>query len=485
MKKGFLGIGLILSCVIIYLLVRTLTFSSVQEQFPQIEKIVVRPEAKLNLSDAIKLKTISHMDKTQMDSLPFFEFLELVKTKYPLVTAQLDCKIFNELGLLYKWEGTSNAAPLILMGHYDVVPIPEENLPQWKEDPFSGLIEDGIIWGRGAIDDKIAVIGILEAAEALLKVGFRPKQTIYFSFGHDEEVGGHNGAEAIAAYLKSQGVKAGMVLDEGYALTEDLIPGVSEPVALIGTAEKGYASIKMTVEIEGGHSSVPAAETAIGLLAGAIQELQENQFSPSTTAPMKDFMRRIGPEMSFTSKMAMANQVVFKSMIYSIYSESAEGNALIRTTTAPTVFNAGLKDNVIPGGANCILNFRLLPGDDEAKVLSHVKEVLDDDRIEIEVLSYNPASPESPTDVAEFEVLNRTIKELYNNPHTSPNLVLGATDARYFYSICDNVYRFLPIRLTPELVPMFHGINERIPVDEFEDGIRFYTRLIQNIDNMQ
>ncbi|MEO0899754.1 MAG: M20 family peptidase [Bacteroidota bacterium] len=460
----------------------TWQFSSIQQQVDPIAPIEISEAVVTHLSEALQFQTISNLDARLIDSSQFEGMKGFMADTYPLVDSLLEKKIFNDYGHLYKWQGSDpSLKPAILMGHIDVVPVPEENLPLWKQEPFSGKLADGDIWGRGAVDDKVNVIGLLEAAEYLLAKGFNPKRTLYFSFGHDEEVLGKLGAQAMVAYLKEQNVEPEFVLDEGYTLTKGLVPGVDGRVALIGIAEKGYCTIRISTSIKGGHSSMPSDETAIDVISTAIAKLNEHPFPERITYPMKAFMKNMGPEMPMLNRMAFGNYRIFEPLIMDIYSKTPAGAALVKTTMVPTIFHSGVKENVIPQVAKATFNFRLLPGDELESVMAHLKAYIDDERITYETVSYQPPSPVSSDQTWSYTQLDKTIKEVFPKTLTSPNLVIGATDGRFFYEICDRVYRFAPYHLTPETLGMFHGTNERIGQEDFKDAVRFYVRLMENV----
>jgi carboxypeptidase PM20D1 len=366
------------------------------------------------------------------------------------------------------------------MGHIDVVPIASPD--KWSVDPFGGIIKENVIWGRGTIDDKFSVVSILEAVEMLLNEGFQPKRTTYLAFGHDEEVGGKQGAVAMAVYLKEQGITAEYVLDEGYAITQQLIPGIEGDVAFIGIAEKGSTTIELTVDMDGGHSSQPASETAIDVLANGVAKVKANPLEATLSEPMMKFINEIGPEMGFVNKMAFANTSIFKPLIISTYeSTGGTGNALIRTTTSPTIFQAGIKENIIPTNARALINFRIIPGQTNDDVLNHVNAVVNDERVKTQFFGFhsNP-SPVSPTDSKGYDIINRTMKEVFTGVLTAPNLVIAATDSRHFTEISSNIYRFVPYHINESNIKSFHGIDERIPVNDYINAIRFYRQLILN-----
>jgi carboxypeptidase PM20D1 len=465
-----------------YLLFNALTFKSKQVNWAPVSKIEIADSAVMHLAQAIRIPTISYENATDFDSAQFFAFGEFIEATYPLVHKQLQKTVINAFSLLYKWQGSNDAlAPAVLTAHMDVVPVPEEDLGKWTVPPFSGEIRDGILWGRGAIDDKVSVIGLLEAVELLLHHDHTPERTIYLAFGHDEEIGGLYGARAIAEKLKSDGVAPEFVMDEGYSITQGLVPGVLTDVALIGISEKGFASLTLKIEMEGGHSSMPNNETAIEVMAGAITKLEMHPFTSEICEPVRQFIEHVGPEMRMQEKLAFANRNLFESVILGIYQKSGPGRAVVQTTMAPTIFRSGVKDNVIPGLAAATINFRILPGTSIEDVIHHVRNVVDDPRIQIQLHNFHSEpSRVSSTTSQGYGIINQSIKQIYPEAITAPNLVIAATDGRYYGDICDNVYRFLPILLTQDNINTMHGVDERIPTEEFKDAIRFYVQLLRN-----
>ena len=482
MKNFFKILLSIVLILLIIVLVRTFTFSSKQLEVAAIDRIEIPDRAKDHLAEAIRIKTISNENPADFDSAAFYAFRNYLKETYPLSDSLLTTTYINTFSMIMEWKGSdASLNPIIMMGHLDVVPVADEDVARWSAEPFGGEIKDSVIWGRGAIDDKVNIIGSLEATELLLSKGFQPKRTVLFCFGHDEELGGLNGAIPIVEHLKNKGVKAEYVVDEGFAITQGLTPGVEKDVALIGTSEKGFVSLKLYVDIEGGHSSMPKKEAAIGVLSNAIVKLTENPFPAVITQPVADFMDNVGPEMGFVNKMAFANRWLFKPMIISILEGKPSGNAMIRTTTAPTIIDAGIKENVIPYQAEAVVNFRILPGESIQSVIDRVKDIIDDERIQISQGAFNSEAPGiSGTASFGYQQINKTILEVFPGVVTTPNLVVGATDSRYYYELSDQVYRFTPIKINEGNINSFHGIDERIPVEDFENAIRFYVRLIEN-----
>ena len=481
MKKVALLLLSLVVLLVAYVLIKTFTFKSQQLEVAVIDKLQIEDNSVTNLQTALRLKTISFEDPAEFDSSQFHLFNAFLKNEYPLSDSLLNHRIFNEFSHLYEWRGSNTELkPIVLMGHIDVVPIASPD--KWSVEPFGAEIKDGKIWGRGTIDDKFSVIGIMEAVEMLLKEDFQPERTIYLAFGHDEEVGGDFGAVAMVEHLKSKGIEAEYVLDEGYAITQKLIPGIDTDVAMIGIAEKGSTTIEFTVDMEGGHSSQPSPETAIDVLAKAISRLKEEPMEATLSEAMQGFMNQLGPEMGFVNKMAFANKSLFKPIIIATYEGASNaGNALIRTTTAPTIFEAGIKENVIPTSARALVNFRIIPGQTAEDVMEHCLAVMDDERVKAKFYGFNTnPSPVSPMDSWGYETINRSIKQVFEATFTAPNLVIAATDSRHFSPISKNIYRFVPYHINEQNINTFHGIDEHILVEDYKNAIRFYRQLILN-----
>jgi carboxypeptidase PM20D1 len=462
------------------LLFNTIRFESSQLICVRIEKSKVPDGSVERFLNAISIPTISFENESDFDSIPFKKFNDFLINNYPLIHTKCEHRIFNEFSHLFKWEGKDPTLnPIILMAHIDVVPI--ASLPLWTAHPFKEGIRNDTIFGRGTMDDKTSLIGILESVEQLISEEFKPQRTIYISLGHDEEILGKRGAVAIAQHLESENIKAHFILDEGMAKLKNLIPNLNKDIALIGVAEKGFLSLELTIALAGGHSSTPAKETAIDVLSSAISKIKKTPLKAKISPILNDFFDKLGPEMDFKTKLAFANRGIFKSMILGIYEKTDAGNALIRTTTSPTIFEAGIKENVIPTSARAVINFRIIPGETKEDIINHVKSVVGDDRVKINILNKGSApSPISPSDNKAYTVIEKSIKEIFPEVLTAPSLVVGATDSRYFKNISNNIYRFVPYQIDPENINCFHGIDERILASEFDDAIRFYRRVILN-----
>ncbi|HET7875408.1 MAG TPA: M20 family peptidase [Methylomirabilota bacterium] len=433
------------------------------------------------LARAVRFRTISPQEPRDFDPRPFLAFHEFLRTNYPTAHRVLTREVVNRYSLLYTWKGADPARkPVLVLAHMDVVPVEPGTERQWIQPPFSGRVVDGHVWGRGSMDDKVAVLAALEAVEHLAARGFAPDRTVYFAFGHDEELGGAEGAAKIAELLRARGVRADYVIDEGLTIVRNLIPGVTPPVAMVGIVEKGRVSLELTASGAPGHASMPPPNTAIGILAAAIQKLEANPMRPTVIGPVRELFACVAPQMAFARRLVVRNLWLFEPLLTRELARSPTTNAGIRTTMAATIIGAGTKSNVLPSEATAILDFRILPGDDSNQVIEHVRRVISDPRVSVRPLDRTEPSPVSPTDSASYRRLAGTIKQVFPDAVVAPGLMIAGSDSRHYVSLSDAVYRFLPLRVTPEELRGIHGINERIAVDNYADIIRFYIQLIRN-----
>lgn len=483
MKKFSLTILGILATLAGVILVRAVTFPSRQLQLGPAQAIAIdRDGAVKRLSAAIRFKTISFQEPKEASAQEFARLHVFLAKSFPRVHQQLTKETVNGHSLLYTWTGKgARLKPMLLMGHMDVVPVDAPTERQWTHPPFAGEIADGYIWGRGTMDDKVSVLGILEAVEYLLSAGFQPQRTIYLAFGHDEEIGGHNGAAKIAELLRSRGVELEYVLDEGMNVVDGIVPGIAAPAALIGIAEKGYLSLELSVQTAGGHSSIPPIDTAIGIISRALQRLEAAPFPARLSGPTRRMLEYLGPEMAWPQRLALANLWLFDPLVRKQLAASTLTNAIIRTTLAPTLFNAGMTEYSLPTQARAVVNLRIVPGDTIAGVTEHVRQTIDDPRVKIAALPIR-VEPSAVSDIeaASFSVIHRTIRQAIPEVLVAPALLVAGTDSRHYAPLTKNIYRFLPITLRPDDARRYHGINERISLQDYERCVRFYTQLIRN-----
>ena len=477
LTRFFLLVLLITLAVLVY---NTIRYSSKQTKVEAIPEIEVKDKIVERLAQAIQIPTISYA--THIDTAAFVQFNQYLDSSFDLINTQLETHTINTYSRIYKWQGKNTLLkPILFMAHIDVVPIEVNSREEWAVEPFSGKTLDGYLYGRGAIDDKMSLVGVLEAIEMLVGEGYRPNRTIYLAFGHDEEVGGQNGAQAIAGYFKKKRIKFDYILDEGSLVTEGNMPGLSRSLGLIGIAEKGYTTLTLTARTNGGHSSIPPTQTAIGVLSKAIATLEAEPMSATFEGPTGLMLDYAGPETNFLMRMVLANPWLFGKILKKELSKKPTSNAIIRTTTATTMINGGVKDNVLPTHASAKINFRIHPTNTIDEVFDYVKKTVNDDRIKIEI---DPKG-QNPSKISDhkgfgFQVIQRTLQEIFTDAVVAPSLVVAATDSRYFAEVAENTYRFMPVQLNNEELKGFHGINERLSIDNYKQAVRFYYRLIRN-----
>src|SRR5437773_660675 len=463
---------------------RTFTFRSRQLQTAAVAVEPLDTAALAQrLAGALRFKTVSYQDSTQFDAREFDGFHRYLRATFPRLHAALKLEKVNGYGLLYEWTGSdANLPPIVLLAHQDVVPVEPGTESRWTEPPFEGKIAGGYVWGRGALDDKGSLDAILVAIEHLVAGGAQPRRTVYLAFGYDEEVGGRRGAARIAELLASRSVHPEFVLDEGGALTTGLVTGISAPVALVGIAEKGYVTVSLTAQAEGGHSSMPPPQTAVGILATGLTRLEGQQMPRAIRGPTADMFDYLGPEMSFGARLVMANRWLFGGVLAGRFGATPQGNAMLRTTTAPTVLQAGVKENVLPSSARALVNFRILPGDSVGRVLEHVRGVVDNARIGVRALEETVSNPSEVTsiDAPPFQQLARTVRQVVPGTVVTPWLVVGATDSRHYARLTHNVLRFAGAAIGKDDLRRVHGTDERVGVQAYADAVRIYLQLLKN-----
>ena len=476
-----LGVGILLLLVV--LVVNMLRLPSHQLGAVPAAPTVVLPDSALaRLVGAVRIPTISTTDYAQTDTAQFGRFNRYLRQSFPKVYAQLKLEKFNGYGLLFTWAGTNPALkPVLLLGHYDVVPVLPGTESKWARPPFAGTQASGYLYGRGTLDDKASVLAQLEAVEYLLGTGFRPTRTLLLAFGQDEECQGRRGAGAMAAELARRGTRAEYVLDEGGLIKTDGVAGIKKPVALVGITEKGYLTLELTATGAGGHSSMPPAQTSIGAVAAAVVKLEQNPFPARLDGGDNDLLDYLASEVPLGQRLVFANRWLFAPIIKKILAATPAGNATLRTTTAATIFQAGAKENVLPIDATATVNFRLLPGDSVAGVVREVRRIIADEKIAIKIIGQpNAPSPVSDPNAAAFQQLHRTIRSVFPAAIVAPYVVTGATDARQYAVLSPNVYRFLPAQMDQEAIESMHGSNERMPVANYPKMVQFYATLIRN-----
>jgi carboxypeptidase PM20D1 len=486
MRKWLAAFGLVVVALAVAVAAKTIATPSRQLAVAAAKPVAVDASAaSARLGAAVRLKTIASATDVDANGAEFLALHAHLQASFPKLHAALRRESIGKYGLLYTWPGSDpQAAPIALLAHQDVVPIAPGTEGDWQVPPFSGDQRDGFVWGRGAWDDKGNLMAILEAVELRVAAGFRPRQTIYLAFGQDEEQGGERGARQIAKLLKDRGVHLRWVIDEGLLITEGAVPGLARPAALVGVAEKGFLSVRLTATATPGHSSMPpvdAGSSAIGMLSRALTRVEAEQMPFSLGGVGRESFDALAPEMGIVNRVLLSNLWLFGPLVESELKKSPSANASFRTTTALTIVNAGQAVNFLPGSATALVNFRLLPGDRSDDVVAHVVRVIAEPRITVD---REPGSVEASrvasTDGPGYRTIARTLAELHPDVVVAPGLMIGGTDSRHYAVIADDVYRFSPMRARLEDLKRFHGTNERISTANYVELIQFYHQLIGN-----
>ena len=431
------------------------------------------------LSKAIGIPTISFDDRTNFDAGAFRDFHDFLQAAYPRVHSAMQRHVINDYSLVFHLPGSDpERLPVLFVGHFDVVPIEAASSDQWRFDPFSGTLAQDQIWGRGSLDDKLGVIGLLEAMEQLLASGFQPARSVYLAFGHDEEVGGLDGAKQVARWFEPRNVRFEFVLDEGGVVTNGIFKGIDQPVAVIGVSEKGWINLELTARAPGGHSSQPPDHTAVGILSAAIVRLEQSPF-PATLDFTRMTIDELGHALPFSLRFLFANDWLLEPLIIGNMLNDPGDAAGLRTTTAATMFTGSPKSNILPTLARAVVNFRIIPGETADSVEARARQIIDDPLVEIVPMTSWDPSPVSPVDSDPYRLIASTIRAIDPDILVAPYVVRGGTDARYFYGLSPNVYRFLMARINPETIEQVHGINERVTLLNLQEAIGFYHLLIR------
>lgn len=428
------------------------------------------------LAQLVRCKTVSYNDHSMEDDAEFDKLIALLPTLYPRV---FDVCSFNQLpdrALLLRWPGKNHGDPTVLMAHYDVVPVNEEN---WEKPPFAGIIEDGVLWGRGTLDTKVTFNGIFSAANFLIGRGFQPENDIYFAFSGGEEVNGQ-GAPNIVRYFIDHHIRPAMVVDEGGAVVENVFPGVKEPCGLIGIAEKGMMNVQYRTVSAGGHASAPKPHTPVGVLARACKRVEDHPFKAHIEGPAAQMFDTLGRHSSLLYRIIFANMWCFGWVIDLLGRLSGgEMNALVRTTSAFTQMEGSTARNVIPPEAKMVANMRLNPADSVASACACLRKTVNDPSVEITVLESFEPSPISETGCPAWEKVASAVANTWPGCIVSPYLMVQCSDSRHYGRLSNHVYRFSAMDLTAEERATIHGNNERIRLECATKAVEFYIRLMK------
>ncbi len=461
--------------LVLVLVVRAATFKSTDNSSRHREEVEVNSDrARENLATLVRYATVSNRNFDKTDKAVFAAYREKLKQLYPKVTETSDYRELGNTAMLFKISGKNSERPTVLMSHYDVVRVVEE---RWEHPPFAGEIADGYLWGRGTIDTKITMVGIMESLEDLLKDGFIPENDLYLSFGGDEEVAGTS-ATAVVEYLEKNGVKPALVLDEGGAVVEGVFPGVEKPIAVIGIGEKGMCEVEFTATSKGGHSSTPPAHTSLGKLSKTIVNIENKPFKAQVTPPVEGLIKKVGPYAPFALRIIMANLWLFKGVVISMSQKlGGEINAMMRTTTAATMAQGAKQANVLPNISKARLNMRLLNNTTSDQALNFLKTLCEKD-VTCKYIVKQEASPYASTESEGWKKVEKAVGDTWRDAIVSPYLMIAGSDSRHFSKICRDVYKFSAMRLSKEERELIHNDNERIQLEKIDQCVEFFHRLI-------
>ena len=458
------------------LIVRAIAFQPKKQELPERTEVQFDGNRAVDaLQQLVRCKTISYSDPTLEEDFEFRKLIDLLPTLYPRVYGFCDFLELPDRALLFHWRGKSDKEPSVMMAHYDVVPVNEES---WEKPPFAGIIEGGVLWGRGTLDTKVTFNGVLSAADHLIGQGFIPENDIYFAFSGGEEVNG-KGAANVVQWFIDHNITPALVVDEGGAVVENVFPGVKAPCGLIGIAEKGMMNVQYTVRSGGGHASAPLPKTPITTLAKVCRRIVEHPFPMHLTKPAAEMFDTLGRHSSFALKLVFANLWLFRPVLDLICRLSGgEMNALCRTTTAFTQMQGSPARNVLPAEASLISNMRLNPADTVESALERLQKTAKDDSVEITVLESFQPSRISQTDCESWDKVASAVAHTWPGCIVSPYLMVQCSDSRHYGRISDRVYRFSAMAMTAEERKTIHGNNERITLDAIKRAVEFYIRLM-------
>lgn len=428
----------------------------------------------------IQLPTVS-AELDERGNAPFEDFVALIAEQYPLTHATLGPERHTDFGLLFHWRGrqAASARPVVLMAHYDVVPVDESD--DWTYPPFEGRIAEGSVWGRGALDDKGPLVVILDAVENLLASGFTPARDVYLSFGGNEETYGA-AAQAIAESFRARGVVPWLVLDEGGAVVDSPLPFVPGRAAMVGVGEKGVLTLTLNARGEGGHASAPPQLTAVRRIARALDRLDARTFRPHTPKAISRMLAQFAAQTPGPARHLLRLLAAMPPLTARVFALlGGEPAALVRTTIAATMQSGGTAANVLPSQASATLNLRIALGQTVEGTVRRVRRRIRDPRVSVEIVESSEPSPESAADGAPFALIADALTASHPGVPAVPYVMMAATDSRHFHRFAPAVYRFAPLDMSNAQRASIHGVDESVQIEALERGERFHRALLERL----
>lgn len=432
------------------------------------------------LAEAVRFKTISYQERELIDYEEFLRFHQFLQASFPRVYSELQVEVVNNYSLLMIWRGSDDTLkPVLFTAHMDVVPVEPGTEGDWQHPAFDGVVADERVYGRGTLDDKQGMMGLLEAAESLLAEGFKPGRTLVMAFGHDEEISGKDGAAQLAARMQELDLHFAWMVDEGGMIVSDNPMLPDRPVAVVNVAEKGYVTLTLTATGAGGHSSRPPKISTIGRLSAALALIENNPFPTRLVGPVESMLETMAPHVEQPQRFVFNNLWLTGGIVANQMAEDPLTNSYVRTTTALTMFNAGIKENVVPQRAEAKVNFRLLPGDTPDMVVQRIKEIIDDPQVEISYDDWDDIPPISDYEGGGYAVIAKAVNAVYPDVVVVPSLLTATTDTRHYIEQADDLYRFHGMMLSIEQASSVHGTNEFIDVQSYQQSIEIARKMMQ------
>lgn len=475
----------VLAAIILISLIRALLTAAPGAPGKELEEASLVEAAGVEeaLAALVRRPTVSCYDQSAEDEEAFSALKADLVRLFPLAHESMEREEIGDRALLYTWRGRDSALePAIMCAHFDVVPA--DDAPEWRHGPYSGDIADGCVWGRGSQDIKLCIASALHAAERLLRSGFRPKRTLYFAFGGDEEIGGERGAGRIARSLAERGIHGGFLLDEGGPVADGMISFADRPLALIGIAEKGYMDVSVEVRGAGGHASMPPRKTAVGQLAGALRAIESSPPRSRLGYTVRSFLGRLAPYCGFPIRLLFRNLWLCGGLVRMVFGRAHTTNAMIRTTYALTMLRGSSKENVLPDLASANVNVRILPGESSAAVLRRLERLCRPYGAAVSLAhpgSLVEALAESSIDSEGYRAITAALSASFPEAAAVPFLFSAGTDTKHYRNVVDDMYRLTPLRQTAGQLEGVHGRDERVEIANLRRCELFYKSLLERL----